>query len=71
MRRISAGRKVEVMWLTGRLVPDHSTIADIRKGLGSSQCASGEESHQLARSVHSLPMPHQVLFGLDSEQTPA
>jgi transposase len=28
-----AGRNVEVMWLTGRLVPDHKTIADFRKGL--------------------------------------
>src|SRR5882672_8873635 len=26
-----AGRNVEVMWLTGRLVPDHKTIADFRK----------------------------------------
>jgi len=26
-----AGRDVEVMWLTGRLVPDHKTIADFRK----------------------------------------
>ena len=26
-----AGHKVEVMWLTGRLVPDHKTIADFRK----------------------------------------
>jgi hypothetical protein len=25
-----AGRNVEVMWLTGRLVPDHKTIADFR-----------------------------------------
>ena len=25
------GRNVEVMWLTGRLVPDHKTIADFRK----------------------------------------
>jgi transposase len=23
-----AGRNVEAMWLTGRLVPDHKTIAD-------------------------------------------
>src|SRR6202165_1745990 len=31
-----AGRNVEVMWLLGRLVPDHKTIADFRKdnGLG-------------------------------------
>ena len=31
-----AGRNVEVMWLLGRLAPDHKTIADFRKvnGLG-------------------------------------
>jgi transposase len=29
-----AGRNVEVMWLTGRLVPDHKTIADFRKENG-------------------------------------
>ncbi len=28
-----AGRNVEAMWLTGRLVPDHKTIADFHKGL--------------------------------------
>jgi hypothetical protein len=27
-------RYVEVMWLTGRLVPDHKTIADFRKDNG-------------------------------------
>src|SRR6202163_360056 len=29
-----AGRNVEVMWLTGRLAPDHKTIADFRKDDG-------------------------------------
>src|SRR5436853_7794255 len=29
-----AGRNMEVMWLTGRLVPDHKTIADFRKDNG-------------------------------------
>ena len=29
-----AGRNVEVMWLTGRLVPDHKTIAEFRKANG-------------------------------------
>ena len=29
-----ADRNVEVMWLTGRLVPDHKTIADFRKDNG-------------------------------------
>ena len=30
-----ADRNVEVMWLLGRLVPDHKTIADFRKGNGA------------------------------------
>jgi transposase len=29
-----AGRNVEVMWVTGRLAPDHKTIADFRKDNG-------------------------------------
>ncbi len=29
-----AGRNVEVMWLMGRLAPDHKTIADFRKDNG-------------------------------------
>ncbi len=30
-----AGRNLEVMWLCGRLVPDHKTIADFRKDHGA------------------------------------
>src|SRR6266403_78740 len=33
-----AGRNLEVMWLLGRLAPDHKTIADFRKDTGR-QCA--------------------------------
>ncbi len=29
-----AGRNAEVMWLAGRLVPDHKTVADFRKDNG-------------------------------------
>jgi transposase len=29
-----AGRNIEVMWLMGRLVPDHKTIAHFRKANG-------------------------------------
>lgn len=29
------GRNVEVMWLTGKLVPDHKTIADFRRDNGA------------------------------------
>ena len=41
-----AGRNVEVMWLLGRLAPDHKTIADFRKdnGLGLRKvCARFDE----------------------------
>ena len=36
-----AGRNLEVMWLLGRLVPDHKTIADFRKDNGAAfaRCA--------------------------------
>lgn len=30
-----AGRNVELMWLTGRLAPDHKTIADFRRDNGA------------------------------------
>jgi transposase len=29
-----AGRNFEVMWLLGRLIPDHNTVADFRKDNG-------------------------------------
>src|SRR6266481_3936349 len=29
------GRNIEVMWLLGRLIPDHKTIADFRKDNGA------------------------------------
>ena len=29
-----AGRNMEVIWLTGRLVPDHKTIAEFRRNNG-------------------------------------
>ena len=35
-----AGRNVEVMWLAGRLVPDHKTIADFRKDNGPARSGS-------------------------------
>ena len=35
-----AGRNVEVMWLTGRLIPDHKTIADYRKDQRASDQAA-------------------------------
>ena len=33
-------RNVELMWLTGRLAPDHKTIADFRRRNGAAICAA-------------------------------
>jgi transposase len=43
-----AGRNVEVMWLTGRLVPDHKTIADFRKDNGRASARSARASSSCA-----------------------
>jgi len=46
-----AGRNVEVMWLTGRLAPDHKTIADFRKDNGTAirkVCAPRALKHELS-----------------------
>src|SRR4051794_7144032 len=43
-----AARNVELMWLTGRLVPDHKTIADFRKDNGS---AIRQGLHALRRAL--------------------
>ncbi len=45
-----AGRNVEVMWLTGRLAPDHKTIADFRKGLKDQELIRGINSLENGRS---------------------
>src|SRR5918995_1747208 len=50
-----AGRNVELMWLTGRLAPDHKTIANSRKGSGwaiRQVCAQIDES--VARYLQQL-----------------
>ena len=46
-----AGRNVEVMWLTGRLAPDHKTIADFRKDNGSAIRQVCARFIELCRSV--------------------
>jgi len=46
-----AGRNVEVMWLTGRLVPDHKTIADFRKDNGPAIRKVCARFVELCRSV--------------------
>jgi transposase len=46
-----ASRNVEVMWLTGRLVPDHKTIADFRKDYGKAIRQVCARFVELCRSV--------------------
>jgi transposase len=46
-----AGRNVEVMWLTGRLVPDHKTIADFRRDNGPAIRKTCAQFVELCRRV--------------------
>src|ERR1019366_864679 len=48
-----AGRNLEVMWLTGRLVPDHKTIADFRKDNGPA-IKKGKRERRLAQIEESV-----------------
>lgn len=46
-----AGRNVELMWLTGRLVPDHKTIADFRRDNGASIRRTSAQFVEFCRRV--------------------
>jgi len=46
-----AGRNVELMWLTGRLVPDHKTIADFRRQNGPAICKACASFVELCRRI--------------------
>ncbi len=46
-----AGRNVEVIWLTGRLAPDHKTIADFRRDNGPAIRQTCAQFIQLCRRV--------------------
>ena len=46
-----AGRNVEVMWLTGRLAPDHKTIADFRRDNGAAIRKTCAQFVELCRRV--------------------
>src|SRR5437763_1104384 len=52
-RRLEAEcrRNVELMWLVGRLVPDHKSISEFRRLYGEAITAAGVELVKLARSV--------------------
>ncbi|MBL3554685.1 IS1182 family transposase, partial [Rhodovulum sulfidophilum] len=46
-----AGRNVELMWLTGRLAPDHKTIADFRRDNGSAIRRTCAQFVELCRRI--------------------
>jgi transposase len=46
-----AGRNVEVMWLTGRLVPDHKTIADFLRDNGPAIRKTSAQFGELCRRI--------------------
>lgn len=46
-----AGRNVELMWLTGRLVPDYKTIADFRRDNGAAIRKNCAQFVQLCRRI--------------------
>jgi transposase len=58
-----AGRNVEVMWLLGRLVPDHKTIADFRKDNGPAIRKVCARFVELCRAMGVLTKPSVVIDG--------
>jgi transposase len=58
-----AGRNVEVMWLTGRLVPDHKTIADFRKDNGAAIRKVCAQFVALCRSIGLLTQASVAIDG--------
>ena len=57
-----AGRNVEVMWLIGRLTPDHKTIADFRKDNGGDPEACAKFI-SLCRQMGLLQIPSVAIDG--------
>ena len=58
-----AARNVEVMWLTGRLVPDHKTIADFRKDNGTAIRKVCARFIALCRMIGLLAQPSVAIDG--------
>src|ERR1700738_2025109 len=58
-----AGRNVEVMWLTGRLAPDHKTIADFRKDNGTAIRKVGARFVALCRMMGLLTQASVAIDG--------
>jgi transposase len=58
-----AGRNVEVMWLTGRLAPDHKTIADFRRDNGQAIRKVCARFVDLCRQIGLLAMASVAIDG--------
>jgi transposase len=58
-----AGRNVEVMWLAGRLAPDHKTIADFRKDNGKAIRQVCARFVDLCRQIGLLATPSVAIDG--------
>jgi transposase len=58
-----AGRNVEVMWLLGRLAPDHKTIADFRKDNGLALCKVCARFVELCREMGLLATASVAIDG--------
>jgi transposase len=58
-----AGRNIEVMWLVGRLVPDHKTIADFRRDNGGAIKKVCTGFVRLCREIGLLAKPSVAIDG--------
>src|SRR5262244_3795283 len=58
-----AGRNIEVMWLLGRLTPDHKTIADFRKDNGAAIRKVCAQFVALCRELGLLTQAHVAIDG--------
>jgi transposase len=57
------GRNVELMWLTGRLAPDHKTIADFRRDNGPAICAACAQFIVVCRQIGLFTRPLAAIDG--------
>lgn len=58
-----AGRNLEVLWLLGRLIPDHKTIADLRKDNGPGLRQVCARFVDMCRDLGLLAMPRVAIDG--------
>ena len=64
-----AGRNVELMWLLGRLVPDHKTVADFRKDNGRALRKVCARFVELCREMGLLAIASVAIDGSKSRRS--